>query len=217
MTRKYASLAELAKLRDEMQRTAEREAARAVAERARRDAERARHEREHDAFRAAVADVAPIAASPRATTRRDPPAPEPRQHQRDEQAALAQSLSDEIDLDLILETDGDLSYRRTGVGPEVPRQLRRGHWSVGHQIDLHGHRVAEARAALSSFLDECRRREVRCVRVIHGKGLGSFQRQPILKGKVLRWLVQRNEVLAYCQARPDDGGSGALLVLLSVR
>lgn len=217
MKRKYATLAELGPLRDELRRAAESEAARQQAERARLDAQRALRERERNLFRDAVAGVAPIALSQRAPAHRDPCPPEPRQHLLDEQAALAESLSDEIDLELLLETDGDLSYRRAGVGPEVPRQLRRGHWTIRSQIDLHGHRVDEARSALAAFLDDCRRRELRCVRVIHGKGLGSANRQPVLKGKVMRWLVQRNEVLAYCQARPNDGGSGALLVLLSVR
>ncbi len=217
MTPKYASLAELGKPRDELRRAAEREAERAQARREQEAARRELHERERDEFRNAVAGVEPIGATPRATLRGEPPPPEPRQRQRDEQEALAQSLSDEIDLDLILETDDQLAYRRSGVGPMVPRQLRRGNWTVQRQLDLHGHRVDEAREALAAFLNECRLREIRCVRIIHGKGLGSFRRQPVLKGKVMRWLVQRSEVLAFCQARPDDGGAGALLVLLAAR
>lgn len=217
MTPKYASLSDLAKLRDQMRREAELEAERTGARREQAAEQRAQQERERDVFRNAVAGVKPIDAPARAMLRSEPPPPEARQRERDEKAALAQSLSDEIDLDLILDTDDQLAYRRAGVGPMVPRQLRRGHWTVQHQLDLHGHRVDEAREALASFLSECRQREIRCVRIIHGKGLGSFRRQPILKGKVMRWLVQRAEVLAFCQARPDDGGSGALLVLLAAR
>ncbi len=217
MTPKYASLAELAKLRDEMRREAEREAELSRVRCEQEAARRAQRELERDAFRNAVTGVQPIAAPPRALLRNQPPPPEPRQRERDEQQALAQSLSDEIDLDLILDTDDQLAYRRAGVGPMVPRQLRRGHWTVQRQLDLHGHRVDEAREALAAFLAECRQREIRCVRIIHGKGLGSFRRQPVLKGKVMRWLVQRSEVLAFCQARPDDGGAGALLVLLAAR
>ena len=83
-------------------------------------------------------------------------------------------------------------------------------WS-GRQSETAAH---EAREALAGFLTECVRREVRCVRVIHGKGLGSVNREPVLKGKVLRWLTQRDDVIAFCQAGPMDGGSGAVLVLL---
>jgi len=96
----------------------------------------------------------------------------------------------------------------------VVRRLRRGHWSLQSQIDLHGLRVDEAREALALYLVSCVKREQRCVRVVHGKGLGSVNREPVLKGKVLKWLTQRDEVLAFCQAPPADGGSGALLVLL---
>ncbi len=93
-------------------------------------------------------------------------------------------------------------------------RLRRGNWVVQDQIDLHGLRVDEAREALASFLGRAQRREQRCLRVIHGKGLGSVMKEPVLKNKVLKWLVQRDEVLAFCQAPPNDGGAGALLVLI---
>ncbi len=82
------------------------------------------------------------------------------------------------------------------------------------QLDLHGMRTDEAREALADFLRNATRRGLRCVRVIHGKGLGSLNRQPVLKEKVMRWLTQRQEVIAFCQAPPFAGGGGALLVLL---
>jgi DNA-nicking Smr family endonuclease len=100
------------------------------------------------------------------------------------------------------------------VGADVVRRLRRGHWVLQSQIDLHGLRVDEAREVLVNYLTDCMKRERRCIRVIHGKGLGSVNKEPVLKGKVLKWLAQRNEVLAFCQAAPADGGSGALIVLL---
>ena len=125
-------------------------------------------------------------------------------------------MSDELDIERLLETDAALSYRRPGIGEDVVRRLRRGQWVIQRQIDLHGLRVDEAREALGAFLADCLKRDIRCVRVVHGKGLGSKNREPVLKGKVLRWLVQRDEVLAFCQAGPTDGGSGALLVLLRV-
>ncbi|MFN9187167.1 MAG: Smr/MutS family protein, partial [Betaproteobacteria bacterium] len=133
---------------------------------------------------------------------------------RDEQEVLADSLSDEIDALSLLDTDDALSFAAPGIGPDVLRRLRRGEWSIQAHIDLHGHRVDEARHALGQFLRQAVRAGLRCVRVVHGKGLGSRDRQPVLKGKVRNWLVQREEVIAFCQARPIDGGSGALVVLL---
>jgi len=141
--------------------------------------------------------------------------PTPRQREQDEQQALEASLSDEIGIEQYLETDDELSYRAPHIGPEVVPRLRRGTWKISAQLDLHGLRRDEARDVLVAFLVDCQRRNNRCVRVIHGKGLGSVNREPVLKGKVRKWLVQRAEVLAFCQAPPNDGGSGALLVLLA--
>ena len=142
------------------------------------------------------------------------PLPIPRQHLADEQAALRESLSDEFNVDTLLDTDGELSYARAGIGTDTVRKLRRGHWLIQAQLDLHGMRRDQAREALGEFLRDATRRGVRCVRVIHGKGLGSVNKEPVLKNKVRAWLVQKNEVLAFCQARGVDGGSGALVVLL---
>lgn len=188
-------------------------AARARDERARVEQAR-RLAREADLFRLEVADVVPLAPTGRADPKRPPPPAEPRQRVLDERAALDASLSDEIGLEQYLETDEALSYRRHGIGPDVVRRLRRGEWTVKGQIDLHRLRTDEAREALTAFLNRALRDEWRCVRVIHGKGLGSAGREPVLKAKVPRWLVQRQEVLAFCQARPNDGGGGALIVLL---
>ncbi len=193
--------------------------------RARDDAERERIERERqqrdrerlreaNLFRDAIGDVVPLRPTGRIDPhRREIPATAV-QRELDERAALAASLSDEIGIEQHLETDDALSYRCASLGPDVVRRLRRGEWTVRGQIDLHGLRVDEAREALAAFLDEALRREWRCVRVIHGKGLGSVGREPVLKTKVPRWLVQRREVLAFCQARPNDGGAGAVIVLL---
>ena len=94
------------------------------------------------------------------------------------------------------------------------RKLRRGHWVIQSQLDLHGMRREEAREALAEFLKQAVKRGIRCVRVIHGKGLGSVNREPVLKNKVRNWLVQKEEVIAFCEARNIDGGAGAVLVLL---
>ena len=127
---------------------------------------------------------------------------------------LAESISDEFDVESLLDTDEALSFRRRGVGPEVVRKLRRGVWAIQAQLDLHGLRRDEARERLAAFLRDAVRGGLRCVRVIHGKGNGSPGREPVLKGKVRSWLVQKNEVIAFTQARAQDGGHGALIVLL---
>ena len=127
---------------------------------------------------------------------------------------MREAISDEVDVSTLLDTDERLSFRRRGVGPDVITQLRRGKWSVQRQLDLHGLRSDEARDSLSSFIRSAHKQGIRCVRVVHGKGLGSPGKTPVLKDKVLRWLVQKSEVLAFAQAAPAQGGSGALLVLL---
>ena len=143
------------------------------------------------------------------------PAPEPLQRLRDEREALREALSDEVDIESLLLTDDGLSFRRTGIGPDVVTKLRRGHWAIQSQIDLHGLRRDEAREALASFVREATRRGQRCVRVVHGKGHGSPGRQPVLKAKAQRWLGQCAEVIAFAQASGPQGGAGALIVLLA--
>lgn len=190
-----------------------REEARLAAETARaRLQEKARHEA--DLFRRSIGAVAELPGSGKLVTQPARPEPIARQLQADEQRALEQSLSDEFSVDTLLETDDALSFARPGIGPDTLRKLRRGHWVIQHQLDLHGLRTDEARAALVDFLRACGKRGLRCVRVIHGKGLGSANKEPVLKNKVRNWLVQKDEVLAFCTARAAEGGAGALVVLL---
>ena len=172
-------------------------------------------EQERRVFELTVGPVTPLRSTDRVIHAREQPAPEPRQREADERAVLLQALSDEIDVDTLLETDETLSFRREGIGLEVVRKLRRGHWSLQAQLDLHGLRRDAAREALGQFIHDSARRGLRCVRVVHGKGHGSPGREPVLKGRVRRWLVQKNEVLAFVQARASDGGAGALMVLLA--
>jgi DNA-nicking Smr family endonuclease len=136
------------------------------------------------------------------------------QQDLDEQAVLREAISDEFDVSTLLDVDDHMSFRRSGIGTDVTRKLRMGQWSIQRQIDLHGLRRDEAREALSAFIREAFRHGIRCVRVVHGKGLGSPGKAPILKSRVHSWLVQKNEVLAFVQAKPADGGAGALVVLL---
>ncbi len=107
-----------------------------------------------------------------------------------------------------------MSFRRPGIGNDVTRKLRRGDWTIQGQVDLHGLRSDEARDALGQFIRDAMRMGWRCVRVVHGKGLGSPGKAPVLKSKTQKWLVQKNEVLAFVQAKPAEGGAGALVVLL---
>ena len=143
------------------------------------------------------------------------PAPIPVQQQRDEQAVMQEAISDEFDVDTLLDTDESLSFRRPGMGLDVVRKLRRGNWSIQGQLDLHGLRREDAREALAQFIRDARKVGWRCVRVVHGKGLGSPGKTPVLKSKVQGWLIQKQEVLAFVQARPAEGGAGALVVLLA--
>ena len=114
----------------------------------------------------------------------------------------------------LLDTDDQLSFRRPGVGTDVAQKLRRGKWSIQKQVDLHGLRSDEAREVLTTFIRDAHKQGIRCVRVVHGKGLGSPGKTPVLKDKVHRWLVQKAEVVAFVQAQPAQGGAGALVVLL---
>ena len=191
------------------------EAAREAAENKTREHERqARETRERNLFALSVGEVAPLkkhARAPSSTTR---PLPIPRQRLRDEAAVMHEAISDEFDVESLLETDDSLSFRRRDIGPEVARKLRRGVWAIQAQLDLHGLRRDEARERLAAFLREAHHAGLRCVRVVHGKGHGSPGREPVLKVKVRSWLVQKSEVVAFAQARASDGGNGALMVLL---
>jgi len=203
-------LNDLARLRDTLKAdTKRREAERVAAEQA-----AARARAEADVFRTSVGQVSQLRDRNRAHHPASKPAPVPVQSQRNDQAVLQASLSDEFDVESLLETDETLSFRRPGIGMDVIRKLRRGEWVPQDKVDLHGLRSDEAREALAEFLRRSVRNGVRCVRVIHGKGLGSPDKLPVLKGKVRSWLVQKEEVLAFVQAREAEGGAGALMVLL---
>ncbi|MCK6428965.1 MAG: Smr/MutS family protein [Burkholderiaceae bacterium] len=173
MAQRIRGLGELARLRDELAQRAQDEARRRREEAQQRQREGAAAN-EFKVAVEALGDVKPLAPHGRRHHAPRPHPPHPKQRQLDERQVLAQSVSDEIDLESLLDTDEALSYRRPGIGPDVLRRLRRGDW------------------------------------VIHG----SKDRQPVLKGKVRAWLVQRDEVIAFCQARAAEGGSGALVVLL---
>jgi DNA-nicking Smr family endonuclease len=207
---KAKSLQDLGAIRQQVNDAAK---AAAAAEQARQEAER-RAEAERNLFTLAVGHVKPINAQARVLIHPKRPATRPLQQTLDDQAALVESMSDEFDVSTLLDVDDQLSFRRPGIGTDVTRKLRKGVWSIQGQLDLHGLRSDEARDAVGQFVRDAKRMGWRCVRVVHGKGLGSPGKEPVLKSKVQRWLVQKQEVIAFVQAKPSDGGAGALVVLL---
>ncbi|MEO7642779.1 MAG: Smr/MutS family protein, partial [Ramlibacter sp.] len=192
---------------------AEERVAAAAREAARIEAQR-QAQAEKNLFVRTAGAVKPIHQAARVVLAPEPPPPIPVQQQLDEQRVLRESLSDEFDASTLLDVDDAMSFRRTGIGTDVTRKLRKGDWSIQREIDLHGLRREEARERLSAFVRAAHREGIRCVRVVHGKGLGSPGKTPVLKAKVQAWLIQKDEVLAFVQARADEGGAGALVVLL---
>lgn len=189
-----------------------------AAERAKLAAEKRLLQQQKDAevnlFIRAAGAVKPLPDKRTALLKKERKVPTTLQYQRDEKAVLKEALSDEFDVSTLLETDEHLSFRRPGIGTDVTHKLRRGDWSIQRQLDLHGMRRDDAREALGHFIRQAHKHGIRCVRVVHGKGLGSPGKAPVLKNRVHSWLVQKNEVLAFVQAKPADGGGGALVVLL---
>jgi len=163
-------------------------------------------------FRKAVRDVAPL-PSRRVATRKPPPKPRPHQREADERRALEESQDDPRHPDEYA-SEPALSYIAPGIQKRLARRLRRGLIPVEAVLDLHGMTRATARSEFACFLAEAQARDMRCVRIIHGKGYRSGPGGPVLKRAVARWLSNRHEVLAYTSARPVDGGTGAVYVLL---
>ena len=165
-------------------------------------------------FREAVQDAKrlPQGEAPAVSRRR--PVPVARFSRADRHAVLRESLSGDAG-DPELAAGDELVYHRAGVQMTVLRKLRRGQYRVQAEIDLHGMTVAEAKLALRDFLADALERQFRCVRIIHGKGLRSGHRGPVLKGAVSSVLRRMGAVVAYVSARQVDGGTGAVYVLLA--
>jgi len=168
----------------------------------------------NDEFRKAVAGVTPIAERARVERKPPPPPPVARQRLLDDEQVLTESVSAPLSVDDAIGTGEELAYLREGQSPQVLRRLRRGHWVVQGNLDLHGMNRVEAAQHVPEFLAHSLRHGHRCIRIVHGRGLGSKNREPVLKPLLARWLSRRDEVLAYCQAPLAHGGSGATLVLL---
>jgi len=176
---------------------------------------RALHADDIALFRDAVRGARPIKKPNRmATEVRATPPPVPVQSLLDAHDTMAESVGGPMDWEQMMETGEELVFLRPGLSREILRRLRRGHWVVQEHIDLHGMNSEQARHLLAQFLGACSRRALRCIRIVHGKGLRSPNREPVLKNKVRVWLARRDDVLAFCQAPANQGGGGALLVLL---
>ena len=168
---------------------------------------------DHDAFRKSISGAKPLKSEPRAPADKPKPKPRARFTRADESAVLAESLEDDIDT-IEHGYGGALRYHRQSVGRRTMRKLARGGYSVQAEIDLHGMTLAEAKPRLRDFIDYSAQQGKLCVRVVHGKGLGSGERGPVLKNAVNRWLRSWDTVLAFVSTRQVDGGTGAIYVLL---
>nr|WP_308612788.1 Smr/MutS family protein [Massilia eburnea] len=154
-----------------------------------------------------------VAGRPAAAGKRGPLTAE--EQAADDAAVLQESmLSDMFEVDHYLEEEPSLNFSAPGIGPDVMKKMRKGHWPVQDELDLHGKRRDEARQAVDDFLLKAKRRNYRCVCVIYGRGFGSRGGEPVLKSMVHSWLVQTDGVIAFCQARAEEGGEGAIMVLL---
>ena len=165
-------------------------------------------------FRRGIDGTLPLPDSDRAETSAPPPPPEPRQRRMDEAATLGESLATPLTFEDRLDSGEEAAFLRTGLHRRLLVDLRRGRWVPQARIDLHGLNREEAHEALSSFISAALAQGKRCIRVIHGKGLGSPGGISILKRLSRAWLSRREEILAFCQANPHEGGAGAMLVLL---
>ncbi|MDH3614630.1 MAG: Smr/MutS family protein [Gammaproteobacteria bacterium] len=166
-----------------------------------------------DIFRRAMSGAKPLRSGERVAEPQNKPTPRARFTRADEEKALRESL--EADIDTMQHGNADsMHFHRQTVGRRTMRKLARGRFSVQAEIDLHGMTVAEAKPRLSDFIDHCAQQGLLCVRVVHGKGLGSGHKGPVLKNSVNAWLRKWNTVLAFVSARQVDGGTGAVYVLL---
>ena len=167
-----------------------------------------------DTFLSAVKDVNPLKIKSKTIdVSAKKPKPIPRKLIEDENKALLDSLSDEYSSREI-DSDENASYLRRGHSPDIVKKLKKGYWTIQGTIDLHGLVSEEAKEYVVNFIQECKKKKVRCIRIIHGKGYGSINKEPVLKKKVRNWLCQKDEVIAFAEAPKHDGGSGVVIVLL---
>jgi DNA-nicking Smr family endonuclease len=177
---------------------------------------------EVELFRRAMRDVRPLKGGERVSAQRRRTPARARFARAERAAVLRESLESAgpatpsaVGVDLYEVQPGDeLLFRRAGVPETILRRLRRGLYRTDYEVDLHGLTATEASARLTEVLREAQQRGMRCIRIIHGKGLRSGTRGPVLKNAVNAQLRRTDAVLAFASARPRAGGTGATLVLL---
>jgi DNA-nicking Smr family endonuclease len=165
-----------------------------------------------ETFRDAMRDVSPIKATNRVEPYRPPRPPLAAKRHEDERAVIEELAR--LTLDDDAEIEEDASYLRPGLPRDILRKLRRTHWVIQDDLDLHGFTGEEAAMQTAVFLADARRRGLRCVRIVHGKGLRSAGREPVLRKRIRKLLTRRDDVLAFVEPRGFHGGSGAVVVLL---
>ncbi len=163
-------------------------------------------------FRSEMADVRPITAN-RDPRRKPPPSPSNRHSRADEQRVLDELKSGEIDWAEV-ESGEELQFLRDGLPPRLLKRLRRGDFSIGAELDLHHMNIEAARLSILDFIAYSQDRGLTCIKIIHGKGLRSKSRGPVIKGLTNSLLRRRKAVQAFTSARQNDGGTGAVYVLL---
>tara|TARA_B100000795_G_scaffold121027_1_gene90092 strand:+ start:750 stop:1289 length:540 start_codon:yes stop_codon:yes gene_type:complete len=171
---------------------------------------------EENLFKEAVRNVKPLKIKSKtieAYSSEPKPKPIAKKFIEDEKKVLLDSLSDDYIYEDGMLEDG-LLFLRTGHSPDIIKKLKKGYWVVQGSIDLHGMVSQEAKSYIVDYIQDCKKRHTRCIRIIHGKGIGSKNKEPVLRNKVKNWLAQKDEVIAYAQAPKHDGGSGAVIVLL---
>jgi DNA-nicking Smr family endonuclease len=158
--------------------------------------------------------VVEIRREARAELQKPRPKPIAAQRMADEAAVPSELLKDTSGWDGDVDTGDNITFLRNGLGRDVLKKLKRGHWAIQSELDLHGHTTLAARDELARFMAHARHNGLRCIRIIHGRGTRSVNNVPLLRNKVRLSLLQRDEVLAFCDAAPAGGGAGAVLVLL---
>ncbi len=163
-------------------------------------------------FLEAMQDVLPLTASDKIISKIKKPSPRPRQKNlHNPSSDNANSAETPI---LNISANDEWFFARPGVSKQTLRRLKRGYWPIQGRLDLHGLTQDEARKHLTAFVNNALLNQLRCVQIIHGKGLSSKDGVPVLKICVGNWLAGHSNVLAFCQAEPKKGGSGAVIVLL---
>ncbi|MEO0369549.1 MAG: Smr/MutS family protein [Pseudomonadota bacterium] len=140
----------------------------------------------------------------------------PKQRQLDD-ARVMEELLAESDEAASFESGDELKFLRSGYSPRLLKKLRRGDYTIQDELDLHGLIAGEAKRATHEFVNQCAKDKISAIRVIHGKGRNSAGRTPVLKNMLLGWLAKNQHVLAVVSTPGNDGGTGAVYVLIKTR